>query len=123
MWSSYSASITQTLSDIPNGTYGMTLQGYYREGSADDVKDWDGNSLFAYDLYKDGKENHYATYFANTTTAPMISIFEGAKDAYEKGYEYNAKMTDPDFLDPIESGKWVPNSTDQASWALFHGAY
>lgn len=44
MWSSYSASITQTLSDIPNGTYGMTLQGYYREGSADDVKDWDGNS-------------------------------------------------------------------------------
>lgn len=123
MWSSYSASITQTLNDIPNGTYGMTLQGYYREGSADDVKDWDGNSLFAYDLYKDGKENHYATYFANTTTAPLISIFEGAKDAYEKGYEYNAKMTDPDFLDPIESGKWVPNSTDQASWALFHGAY
>ena len=53
------------------GTYGMILQGYYREGSADDVKDWDGNSLFAYDLYKDGKENHYATYFANTTTAPM----------------------------------------------------
>lgn len=123
MWSSYSASITQTLNDIPNGTYGMTLQGYYREGSADDVKDWDGNSLFAYDLYKDGKENHYATYFANTTTAPLISIFEGAKDAYEKGYEYNAKMTDPDFLDPIESGKWVPNSTDQASWALFHDAY
>lgn len=123
MWSSYSASLTQTIKDLPVGTYGLSVQGYYREGSADNVKDWDGVSPFGYDLWSTGTEHHYAKYFANSTTADIMSIFDGAKDAREEGYEYNAKMTDPEFLDVMESGKWVPNSTDQASWALFYGAY
>lgn len=123
MWSSWSASIKQTIKDLPNGTYGMSVQGYYREGSADDVKDWNQGEPFGYDLWSTGTEHHYATYFANSTSAPLMSIFDGAKDARETGYEYNAKMTDPEFLDVMESGKWVPNSTDQASYALFYGAY
>lgn len=52
-----------------------------------------------------------------------MSIFEGAKDAKEAGYEYNAKKTDQEWGDVLESGKWIPNSTDQASYALFYGAY
>lgn len=52
-----------------------------------------------------------------------MSIFDGAKDAMETGYEYNAKMTDPEWGDVLESGKWVPNTTSQASYALFYGAY
>lgn len=123
MWSSYTASITQTVKELPVGTYGLSVQGYYREGSADDVKDWNGVDPFGYDLYSAGTEHHYATYYANSSSAPLMSIFEGAKDARETGYEYNAKMTDPEFLDVMESGKWVPNSTDQASYALFYGAY
>lgn len=123
MWSSYTASISQTVKDLPVGTYGLSVQGYYREGSADDVKDWNGVDPFGYDLWAAGTEHHYATYYANSSSAPLMSIFDGAKDARETGYEYNAKMTDPEFLDVMESGKWVPNSTDQASYALFYGAY
>lgn len=123
MWSSWSASIKQTIKDLPDGTYGMSVQGYYREGSADNVKDWNQGEPFGYDLWSTGTEHHYATYFANSTSAPLMSIFDGAKDAKETGYEYNAKMTDPEWGDVLESGKWVPNSTDQASYALFYGAY
>lgn len=123
IWSSWNGSLTQNIKELPDGTYGLSVQGYYREGSADDVKDWNQGEPFAYDLWSTDAEHHYASYFANSTSAPLMSIFDGAKDARETGYEYNAKMTDPEWGDVLESGKWVPNSTDQASYALFYGAY
>lgn len=123
IWSSWNGSLTQNIKELPDGTYGLSVQGYYREGSADDAKDWNQGEPFAYDLWSTDAEHHYASYFANSTSAPLMSIFDGAKDARETGYEYNAKMTDPEWGDVLESGKWVPNSTDQASYALFYGAY
>lgn len=123
IWSSWNGSLTQNIKELPDGTYGLSVQGYYREGSADDVKDWKQGEPFAYDLWSTDAEHHYASYFANSTSAPLMSIFEGAKDAKEAGYEYNAKKTDQEWGDVLESGKWVPNSTDQASYALFYGAY
>lgn len=119
-WSSWSASITQTIKNVPNGTYKMGVQGYYREWSADISKDWNEGDPLAYDLWSTNSENKNAKYFANGASAPLMSIFDGAKDAFETGYEYNADMHDPELGDVVKSPKWVPNSVGQAAYAFFN---
>jgi len=118
-WSTWSASMTQTIKNIPNGTYKFGVQGYYREGSGD-TRDFNEGDQFAYDLYSTGKETHPALYYANSASAPLLSIFASAKDANETGFEHNAYMHDPDFGDVIQSGKWIPNSTGMAGKAFFY---
>lgn len=58
IWSSWNGSLTQNIKELPDGTYGLSVQGYYREGSADDVKDWNQGEPFAYDLWSTDAEHH-----------------------------------------------------------------
>lgn len=119
-WSTWSASMTQQIKNIPNGTYGFNVQGYYREGSAHE-RDFKPELGFlpAYDVWAADEEHHYAKYFANGETGDIMSIFANAKDAREDGYQQNAITFDVDFETTGPTGKWVPNSTDQASLAFF----
>jgi hypothetical protein len=67
IWNSNSFKISQVISEIPNGTYKLTVKGYYRDGSANDVMA----------RRADGTERILGKYFINTDKAPFKSIIDG----------------------------------------------
>ena len=94
-----------TLTDLPNGTYSFTLQAFYRDTEIGDP-DYQQRVI-------NGTENLRAKYFAGAASATVMSIFDEGKAEEQDGYKY--------FDDVI--GKWVPNSTDDAGYAIYNGAY
>ena len=70
VWSGGHGKMYQTITGLPNGTYGLTVQGYYRDGSTSGV------------LAKReaGEETIRAWYFANDASAPFMSILDNGVD-------------------------------------------
>ena len=93
--------IHQTLTDLPNGIYEITMQGYYRYGG-------NGPSM-AVDARKNGTETLNSLLYANGETLILPSIFEGANQCGTMGAE-------TDF-------GYVPTSISDASAYLSAGAY
>ncbi|WP_295728216.1 hypothetical protein [uncultured Muribaculum sp.] len=93
------------LSGLPNGTYKMNVQGYYRDTEVE--------SLDLHDRMANGTEVQRAEYFAGTATKKLMPISKDAATAQGEGYSYNVE----------EAGVWVPNSLNDASLAFLAGKY
>jgi hypothetical protein len=65
--------VFQELTGVPNGTYKIQAQGFYREG-ADENYQIDP----AIALRQNGGEHHYASLYANGSSTPLKSIFDEA---------------------------------------------
>lgn len=88
--------VYQVLTDMPNGAYTVTCQGFYREGA-----DQNWNVTPAEELRRNGQEHLYALLYANEATQPIKSIFEGASQDRQSGVN-------------TEFG-WIPNNMAQAA--------
>lgn len=109
-WSTNMANMTQMISKIPNGTYKFSVQGYYRDGSAGTK---DQVVYFVTDRRAAGLEELRAKYFANGSEGTLMSILDDSRSASETGWDFQIQ-TSPYF---------VPNNTDQASYAIWKGGY
>ena len=96
----------QELTDLPNGTYAISVQGFYREGGFAD----------AASKHVAGTESLNAILYANgggeDATQPLMSIFEGAGKASGGG------TTTASGIDGI-----FPNDMDAASYFFSAGLY
>lgn len=99
---------SQTLTGIPNGTYELSVQGFYRDGPETQI----GNKYLA------GEEVIRASYFANDVTHPFMSIC-------------NSGVTEEDLQSYAvpQGGVYIPgnsvpgNALDRASNCFFKGGY
>ena len=103
-WHEITMRKTITLTDLPEGTYSFSVQAYYRDGDINED---------APQKRINGEEVIRARYFAGATSAPVMSIFDQAKNAEEDGFHK--------YVDAL--GVWVPDAMDQAARAMFHGNY
>ena len=66
--------------DVPNGTYKVEAQGFYREG---------GNDNFGVEaivaIHRNGGEHFYVKLYANGVSTPLKSIFDGAGKNGDEG--------------------------------------
>lgn len=118
-WSVYNFNLSQVLNDIPNGTYQLSVDGYYRDGSTNDR---DMVNYYAVNRLDSGTTELRAVYYANNTTHTFMSMLEDAKSSSGDGWYYNAWRSLADGTTE-ESGYYVPNTTGQASEAIFKGGY
>ena len=65
-----------------------------------------------------GTEQLRATYYANGTSAPIMSLYAGAKTAPEEGFSFQAEREKDQG-----SGLYVPNTPHEANYALWKGNY
>ncbi len=93
--------IYQTLTDLPNGVYELSVQGFYRNG---------GNAE-ASASHNDGTEALNALLYANEATTPLMSVYAESKEAAEGGWKTST------------AAGYVPNSMSDASAVFSAGAY
>lgn len=94
------------LTDLPNGTYRFTLQGWYRDTEIE--------SEALQQRMAEGTEVQRAIYFAGTASGKIMPISkEASKEEVADKYSY--------FVEP--AGLWVPNNLDNASELFTDGAY
>lgn len=84
---------SQTLTDIPNGTYKLSVQGFYRMDSAPSKKPY---------------------YYANDVKKDLMAIEDGASTEKTGGFTTER---------PKDSKKYVPNSMSDSSKCFDTGAY
>jgi hypothetical protein len=79
-WSSGSIDMYTTLTDIPNGIYRLTVQGYYRDGNRSEV----------ITRRNEGIETIRSYYYGNDISHPFMSILDGAKsEKIDNAYDYS----------------------------------
>ena len=93
-WSNSVGSFYQDITGLPNGTYGLSVQGYYRDGSTSGIGPKHDN----------GTEVIRAFYFANEVSAPLMSICESGVTDYIEGA----------FEDTYDDGYWYPGDGGKA---------
>ena len=74
-YSTPSFDVAQTLTNLPNGYYKVSMQGFYRMGGDENVYD----ASLAEAHHKDGTETLNAIFYANNEEKPLMSIIEGAQ--------------------------------------------
>lgn len=105
-WSNGTGAFYQEITGVPDGVYGLKLQGFYRDGPTSEI----GNK------YNQNSEIFRAFYFANEVNAPLMSICKnGVKEPIEEMF-------------PAEShGYFLPGDGDPsmpyASRSFFEGYY
>lgn len=112
-WGCYSMDMKQVIRNIPNGTYELTVQGFYRDGS---INNKNKAAYFVIDRRNNGTEQLRAKYFANGAEAPLMSVIEGAKSAPETGFDTEAIDGEGN-----PSGLYFPDNIDAASYGLWVG--
>ena len=115
-WNTQTFDYHQTINGLPNGTYKFSVRGYYRDGSSE-TRDY---TMYGYgaDKFAKGTEQLRATYYANGTSAPIMSLYAGAKTAPEEGFSFQAEREKDQG-----SGLYVPNTPHKANYALWKGYY
>ncbi|OFP37951.1 hypothetical protein HMPREF2992_07480 [Prevotella sp. HMSC069G02] len=115
-WNTQTFDYHQTITGLPNGTYKFSVRGYYRDGSSE-TRDY---TMYGYgaDKFAKGTEQLRATYYANGTSAPIMSLYAGAKTAPEEGFSFQAEREKDQG-----SGLYVPNTPHEANYALWKGNY
>ena len=115
-WNTQTFDYHQTISGLPNGTYKFSVRGYYRDGSSQ-TRDY---TMYGYgaDKFANGTEQLRAIYYANGTSAPIMSLYAGAKKAPEEGFSFQAEREGGK-----SSGLYVPNTPHEANCALWTGNY
>ena len=115
-WNTQTFDYHQTINGLPNGTYKFSVRGYYRDGSSE-TRDYTMHGYGA-DKFSKGTEQLRATYYANGTSAPIMSLYAGAKTAPEEGFSFQAEREKDQG-----SGLYVPNTPHEANYALWKGNY
>lgn len=115
-WNTQTFDYHQTINGLPNGTYKFSVRGYYRDGSSE-TRDY---TMYGYgaDKFANSTEQLRATYYANGTSAPIMSLYAGAKTAPEEGFSFQAEREKDQG-----SGLYVPNTPHEANYALWKGNY
>lgn len=98
VWSGGHGEFYQVITGIPNGTYGLTVQGFYRDGSTTGVLE----------KHETGTEEIRAWYFANDASAPFMSIVENGVD--EEIPDVYALTSG--FYGPGDGGAALPRSSN-----------
>ena len=105
-WSNSTGTFYQDVTGLPNGTYHLTLQGFYRDSSTGG----------AGAKHNNGEETIRAYYFANEVSAPLMSICEnGVTEAIDNMFPVES---DGYYL-PGDGGSALPN----ASLSFANGYY
>ena len=112
-WHQIVTRYSYTLENLPEGTYGFSIQGYYRDTAAPDRDENMEAGAQLVERYLAGTELLRAKYFAGATSGTVMSIFHDAKSESTDGYT----------LEIPEAGKWLPNSMNDAGHAMINGAY
>ncbi len=68
--------VAQTLTNLPNGYYKVSMQGFYRMGSGDLSQN---DATIAAERHAAGTETLNAIFYANNEEKPLMSIIEGAQ--------------------------------------------
>ncbi|MCQ2258041.1 MAG: hypothetical protein MJZ41_08630 [Bacteroidaceae bacterium] len=102
VWNKGTYTVSQTITDIPNGVYTLTMQGFYRQGDATDPA--------AASAFEAGTEI-LPSLFANDKKVAMKSVFSEAKNTAEGGWATNS------------SAYFIPNSQAEAAACFSTGAY
>ena len=115
-WNTQTFDYHQTINGLPNGTYKFSVRGYYRDGSSE-TRDY---TMYGYgaDKFAKGTEQLRAAYYANGTSAPIMSLYAGAKTAPEEGFSFQAEREKDQG-----SGLYVSNTPHEANYALWKGNY
>jgi hypothetical protein len=93
-----------TLTDLPNGTYNFTVQGYYRDTEIESEE--------CQQRIADGEPIQRAHYFAGAADGLIMPISQGAPtEEVSDRYTYQTTTV------------WVPNSLANASYAFMDGDY
>ena len=106
IWSSGHGDYYQDIEGLPNGTYGVTVQGFYRDGPTSGV-------LAKRDA---GEETIRGFYFANDVQAPFMSIIDNGGVEEEIPDVF---VLDGDFYNPGNGGWALPHSSN----AFYLGYY
>ena len=108
-WQYSSINMYQDLTDLPDGNYKFTVQGFYRDGKEVEVGE----------KYKNGTENLRGIYFAGDAEGTLMSIVAGGRDEKVE----NAWVT-------LQGDKYIPGNTQgdynahgAASNCFFQGGY
>lgn len=94
--------VKQTLSDLPNGIYKVTMQGFYRDG---DMNQNVPGTVHAYLSARSGEDEE---------RVPLLSMYSAECDDAELA----SKVIDRD-----NAGNVIPNSMTDASWFFYYGYY
>ena len=98
VWSGGHGEMYQVITGLPNGTYGLTIQGYYRDGSTSGVVG----------KREAGEETIRAWYFANDATAPFMSILDnGVTEEIPDVYALTSG-----FYGPGDGGSALPRASN-----------
>ena len=98
IWSKGHGEFYQVITGLPNGTYGLTVQGYYRDGSTSGV----------YDKYVNGEEVIRGWFFANDATQPLMSICDnGVTEPIQDVYDLTSG-----FYGPGDGGSALPRASN-----------
>lgn len=92
--------VSQTLNNIPNGTYRLSVQGFYRPG---------GNEATS--------TAQNAVLYANDTKTGLMLVSAGGKDTQDNANGFTTAYTG------VTPNVYVPNSQNDASKAFSTGAY
>lgn len=105
MWAINERNVYQTLTDLPDGVYGVSAQAIYVSS---------GNSSTSsahYNAYLDGTEPTNGYVFAGDTRVPMINMYSMVTD--QSVPNFNTRS--------LGNGKYVPDATVQYSNHIFRG--
>lgn len=117
MWQASSADYHIVLTDLPNGTYEFSLQGFYRDGS------W--TSIGAERI--NGTEEIQAYYFGNGVCHDLMSLLDGAQtepiDYLFDNYVEEVGLYTPDDHLLDGNGNRCRNALSEACNCFFYGYY
>ncbi|MDE6338275.1 MAG: hypothetical protein K2K97_00630, partial [Muribaculaceae bacterium] len=108
-WHRISHKSSYTMTDLPNGTYSFTVQGFYRDG----------------ELVNDGVRKRglkgesvlRAKYFAGSESGVVKSIFDDAASEERDGFNTPVELIDDDEI--VQKIVYVPDNMDQAGYAFW----
>lgn len=112
-WHMMTTRFSYTLTGLPAGTYGFSIQAYYRDTAAPDSDENREAGNQWVERYLNGTENLRAKYFAGTASGIVMSLLKGGSDVQANGFT----------LEIPQAGKWIPNSMGDAGHTMINGAY
>ena len=107
VWNTNSYSWTQTVTDLPDGLYQLSVQGMYRDGNRNEVGAKAAN----------GQTNLIAKYFIGSVEASLMSMLAEAQTTQGDGFATAIENTNPQLYAPDNADNWT------IVWALHPEKY
>ena len=107
VWNTNAYSWTQTITDLPDGLYQLSVQGMYRDGNRNQVGARAAN----------GQTDLIAKYFIGNVEASLMSMLAEAQTTQGDGFETAIENTNPQLYAPDNANNW------SIVWALHPDKY